>query len=198
MAPDQPPDPIGVALHVASILERLDIPYFAGGSVASSLHGELRSTNDVDLIADLRPDHVVPLLGALRGEYYVSEEGMKEALRLGTSFNAIHLPTALKVDIFVAGRDSFNAERLRHRQRMQVRTDPPGELFVDTAEHTVLRKLEWYRRGGEVSERQWRDVLGVLRVRGDSLDQARLDTWALRLGVADLLERARREAGLAR
>jgi hypothetical protein len=81
---------------------------------------------------------------------------------------------------------------------MQVRTDPPGELFVDTAEHTVLGKLEWYRRGGEVSERQWRDVLGVLRVRGDSLDQARLDTWALRLGVVDLLERARREAGLAR
>lgn len=194
MAPDQPPDPIAVALQVASILERLDIPYFAGGSVASSFHGELRSTNDVDLIADLQDAHVRPLLAALRDEYYVSEEAMREALRSGSSFNAIHLPTALKVDLFVAGRDPFNAERLKHRQRMQVRTDPPGELFVDTAEHTVLRKLEWYRRGGEVSERQWRDVLGVLRVRGDSLDQGRLDTWAPRLGVADLLARARREA----
>lgn len=194
MAPDQPPDPIGVALHVASILERLDIAYFAGGSVASSLHGDLRSTNDVDLIADLRPVHVVPLLAALSGEYYVSEEAMNEALQLGTSFNAIHLPTAFKVDIFVVGQDPFNLERLRHRLRLQVRTDPPGELFVDLPEHTVLRKLEWYRRGGEVSEQQWRDVLGVLRVRGDSLDQARLDTWAPRLGVADLLARAKQEA----
>ena len=194
MAPDQPPDPIAVALHVASILERLDIPYFAAGAVASSLHGDLRSTNDVDLIADLRLAHIAPLHSALSADYYVSEEAMKEALRSDTSFNAIHLPTAFKVDIFVVGRDPFNLERLKHRQRMQVRAEPPALLFVDLPEHTILRKLEWYRRGGEVSERQWRDVIGVLRVRGDGLDQARLDTWAERLGVADLLAQARREA----
>ena len=119
---------------------------------------------------------------------------MKEALQYGTSFNAIHLPTAFKVDIFVVGRDPFNLERLKHRQRLQVRADPPGELFVDLPEHTILRKLEWYRRGGEVSEQQWRDVIGVLRVRGDGLDQARLAAWAERPGVADLLAQARREA----
>lgn len=174
-------------------MERLGIAYFAGGSLASSIHGELRSTNDVDLVADLRPSHLAPLLTALGNEFYLSEVAMQEALQFGTSFNAIHLPTGVKVDVFVAGRDPFNAERLALRQRLLVRTDPPGELFVDTPEHSVLRKLEWYRRGGEVSDRQWRDVLGVLRVKGEHLDQARLDTWAVRLGVADLLERARRE-----
>jgi hypothetical protein len=195
MAPDQHPDPIALALDVAAILERLGIPYLVGGSLASSIHGELRSTNDVDFVADVRPSHIAPLLQALLEEFYVSEEAMREALRFGTSFNAIHLPTAVKVDVFIAGGDPFNAERLEHRQRVLVRADPPGELFLDTAEHSVLRKLEWYRRGGEVSDRQWRDVLGVLRAKGEQLDAARLDTWAQRLGVADLLERARAEAG---
>jgi hypothetical protein len=195
MAPDQDPDPIALALVVAAILERLGIPYLVGGSLASSIHGELRSTNDVDVVANLRENHVVPLLGALSQEFYVTEEAMREALRFGTSFNAIHLPMGVKVAVFVAGRDPFNAERLAHRQRVQVRADPPGELFLDTAEHTVLRKLEWYRRGGEVSERQWRDVLGVLHAKGAQLDAVRLDTWAERLGVADLLNRARAQAG---
>jgi hypothetical protein len=195
MTPDRQPDPIGLALAVAGILERLGIPYLVGGSLASSIHGEPRSTNDVDFVADVRPNHLAPLRDALLEEFYLSEEGMREALQFGTSFNAIHLPTALKVDVFIAGADRFNAERLACRQRVLVRADPPGELFMDTAEHSVLRKLEWYRRGGEVSDRQWRDVLGVLRAQGDQLDGARLDTWARRLGVADLLERARGEAG---
>lgn len=194
MAPDRPPDPLGVALAVSAVFERLEIPYLTAGSLASSLHGLPRSTIDIDLVADLKPAHVVPVLAALGHEYYVSEEAMREALRFGTSFNAIHLATAVKVDVFVAGRDPFDAERLMHRQRIRVRTDLPGELFVDTAEHTVLRKLEWYRRGGEVSDRQWTDVLGVLRVQRGRLDQSRLKTWAQRLGVTDLLERALAEA----
>lgn len=123
MAPDHPPDPIEVALAVASILEQLGIPYLVGGSIASPLHGELRSTNDLDFVADVRPAHVARLLAALGQEFYVAEEAMREALQFGTS---------------------FNAERLAHRQRVQVRTDPPGEMFVDTPEHSVLRKLERY------------------------------------------------------
>ena len=117
MTPDQQPDPIALALAVAAILERLGIPYLVGGSLASSIHGELRSTNDVDFVADVRPGHVAPLLAALGGEFYVSEEAVHEALRFGTSFNAIHLPMGIKVDVFVAGADPFNAERLARRQR---------------------------------------------------------------------------------
>ncbi len=195
MAPDQPPDPLTVALAAAAIFERLGIRYVAGGSLASSLHGEPRSTVDIDLVADLQPAHVAPLLAALLPEHYVSEEAVQEAVRTGGSFNAIHLPTAVKVDVFVAGQDPFDAERLVHRQLVQLLRDPPGGLFVDTPEHTILRKLEWYRRGGEVSERQWRDVLGVLRAQGERLDRSRMDMWAERLGVSDLLARARREVG---
>lgn len=194
MAPDRQPEPIRVALAFAGILERLGVPYFAAGSVASSVHGEPRSTDDIDLVADLRPDHVAPLLAALTPDYYVHSDAVRDAVARGASFNAIHLATAVKVDVFVVGTDDFDAERVAHRALVRLWPDPPQELYVDTAEHTVLRKLEWFRRGGETSERQWRDVLGILRAQGRRLDRARLDGWAARLGVSDLLDRAMREA----
>ncbi|MGH7670439.1 MAG: hypothetical protein ACRENQ_13210 [Gemmatimonadaceae bacterium] len=193
MTPDQAPDPIAVALSVAAMLERLGIAYVVGGILASAVYGELRSTNDVDLVVRMELAHVAPLAQALRERFYVSEAAMGEAVRLGTSFNAIHLSTGVKLDMFVAGQDAFDAERLTHRVPTRIRLDPPGELFLDTAEHIVLRKLEWYRRGGETSERQWRDVVGVLRTQGSRLDRAGLGHWAERLGVTDLLERAMRE-----
>lgn len=195
MVPDQLPDPIAVAVEFVSVLERLDIPYLIGGSVASSLHGEPRSTLDVDIVADLRLAHVEPLVTALERDYYIDADTVREAVRTAGSFNAIHLSSAVKVDVFVAGDDAFNAERLEQRERVEVWQDPPAVLFVDTAEHAVLRKLEWYRRGGEVSDRQWRDVLGILRVQGARLDHARLELWADRLAVSDLLRCALDEAG---
>ena len=66
---------------------------------------------------------------------------------------------------------------------------PNGFLYVDTAEHTLLRKLAWYRRGGEASERQWRDVQAIARIQGERLERDRLQLWAARLGVTDLLQR---------
>lgn len=164
------------------------------GSLASSVHGEPRSTNGVDIVADMEAQHVTPLLAALGDRYYVSADAAQEAVRQEAAFNVIHLGTAVKVDVFVAGRDPFDAERLTRRERVRLGSDEPGELWVDTAEYTVLRKLEWYRRGGEISDRQWRDVVGILRAQGSRLDRERLDVWASRLGVGDLLERAQREA----
>lgn len=190
MTPDHAPDPIAVALSVAAILERLGIAYVIGGSLASAVYGELRATNDVDFVVRMDVAQLAPLRQALQERFYVSDAAMREAVQLGTSFNAIHLPTGVKLDMFVAGDDAFDAERLTHRLRTRVRLDPPGDLFMDTAEHIVLRKLEWYRRGGEAPERQWRDVVGVLRAQGSRLDQVRMAYWAERLGVTELLSRA--------
>lgn len=193
MAPEGLPDPLTVALEAAGIFERLGVRYLAAGSLASSLHGEPRSTNDVDLVVDLGGKHVMPLLAALGDRYYVSPDAVWEAVRAGGTFNLIHLGSAVKVDLFVAGDDPFDAERLVHRIRARVGPGESDMLYVDTAEHTILRKLEWYRRAGEVSERQWRDVVGIVRVQGARLDWGRLAAWAPRLGVTDLLERLRRE-----
>jgi hypothetical protein len=182
------------------MLDRLGIPYLVGGSLASSVHGEPRSTNDIDIVADLRQESINSLLGAVAEDYYVSEEAVREAVQAadrgepGDSFNLIHISGAIKIDLFVAGIDHFNAERLRLRQRVQLSPESDASLFVDTAEHSLLRKLEWFRRGGEVSDRQWRDVIAIARVQGERLDLARLHQWAERLGVSDLLARLLSEA----
>ena len=117
MTPDRLPDPLAVALEVARLLEQLEIPYLAAGSLASSLHGEPRSTNDVDFVVDLMPDRVPGFLTALGDRYYVSAEAVTDAVRAGGVFNLIHFATAVKVDLFVAGDDAFDAERLATRRR---------------------------------------------------------------------------------
>jgi hypothetical protein len=194
VAPDATPDPVRVALEFAGVLERLGVAYVAVGSLASSMHGEPRSTDDIDLVADLRPTQVEALLAALGEAYYVSADAVHDAVARGGSFNAIHFSTAVKVDVFVVGGDAFDAERVARGRRIRIVQDPPQDLTVDTAEYTVLRKLEWYRRGGAASDRQWRDVQGVVRAQGDRLDRAAMTAWASRLGISDLLERALREA----
>ncbi|HEY7685922.1 MAG TPA: hypothetical protein VH833_07425 [Gemmatimonadales bacterium] len=200
MAPDTLPEPLRVALAIAATLERLRVPYVVVGSLASSLYGAPRSTDDVDFLVALPPDAVPLLVTALIPEYYVSAEAARDAAtaRHGGAFNAIHLGSAVKVDLFVAGDDRFDAERLARRQLVRLTGElaaAPADVFVDTAEHTVLRKLEWYRRGGAVSERQWGDVIGVVREQGERLDRDYMRAWGERLGVGDLLDRAFREGG---
>jgi len=200
MAPDGLPDPLRVALLVADLLDRLGVSYVLAGSFASSVHGEPRSTDDVDVVADLRSGHAAGLVSALGPEWYVSADTVRAAIARGEggSFNAVHLASGVKVDVFVVGADPFDAHRVASGSAVRVVEDPDRVLRVDTAEHTVLRKLEWYRRGGETSDRQWRDVVGVLRVQGTRLDRRELAVWAERLRVADLLARALREAGVER
>jgi hypothetical protein len=198
MSPEALPEPIAVALGFARTLEELEVPYLVGGSLASSVHGEPRSTNDVDVLADLRPERVAPFVERVEHAYYVSQDAVREAVRSSGQFNVIHLSAALKVDVFLAGGDPFNAERLRCRERVLLMRDPPASLYVDRAEHAIVQKLLWYRMGDGVSERQWRDVLGMLRVQqeGARLDWRRLRLWAVRTGVGELLDRALAELGL--
>jgi hypothetical protein len=196
MPPEGLPDPLRVALSFAGILDRLGVPYVTAGSLASSVHGAPRSTDDVDIVADLTGAHLAGLLGALGGAWYISGDAVRAAVAQGSSFNAVHLASGVKVDVFVVGTDPFDAHRVGSGRVVHLSDEPGAALRLDTAEHTVVRKLEWFRRGGETSERQWRDVVGVLRVQGVRLDRVEVAAWAGRLGVTDLLARAEREAGL--
>ena len=185
-SPDESSDPVAVALQVGAALDHVGVRWLIGGSLASSVHGEPRATQDVDMVVDLQARHVEPLWNALRRDHYVDADEMRLAVKTAGSFNAVHFASAIKVDFFVAGDDPFEAERLAKRQSVET---PSGVLHVDTAEHTLLRKLEWFRRGGEQSERQWRDVQAIARIQGDRLDLDYLRLWAERLGVSDLLQR---------
>lgn len=178
-------------LKVSRVFERLGIPYVTVGSIASSIHGIPRTTEDVDLVAPLEPSHVGPLVEALQKEFYVDGERIHSAIRRGSSFNLIHLGTLVKIDVFVPEK---SVARLEISRRRPVSLEgPDGEevvLQMASPEDVVLQKLVWYRRGNEVSERQWRDALGVLKVQGRRLDLDYLRQGARRLGVEDLLQRA--------
>jgi hypothetical protein len=184
-----------ITLLVTKTLERLGIPYAVGGSLASSLHGVMRSTLDVDIVTDMKEEHIQPLVAALSGEFYADDEMMRDAIKHHSSFNLIHYETAFKVDIFTLKPRSFDQIQLERRQASIIVTDPEQSIFVTSPEDIILAKLEWYRMGGEVSERQWRDVLGVLKTRQGELDLSYLGKWANELGINDLLERALSEAG---
>lgn len=189
------PEPVAVTLLVIEALEALDVPYLIGGSLASAVHGVARTTVDVDLVADLRPEHAERLAQALSDAFYVDTEAIQDAIRRRSSFNVIHLETMFKVDVFVCKQRPFDQAQFERRTTQVIATDPERTAYVASAEDTVLTKLEWYRMGGEVSERQWRDVLGVLKVQGERLDLAYLRRWAGALGIADLLEQALAQAG---
>jgi len=187
-------DSTHVTLFVTQTLERLGISYAVGGSLASSLHGVMRSTLDVDIVADMRLEHIQPLVAALSKDFYADDEMMRDAIEHKSSFNLIHYETAFKVDIFIRKSRPFDQMQLERRRTSVIATDPEQSLYVTSPEDVILSKLEWYRMGGEVSDRQWRDILGVLKTRAGELDRDYLLKWAGELKVADLLERALSES----
>lgn len=132
---------------------------------------------------------------ALAGAFYVDKSPIREAIRTYRSFNVIHLETIFKVDLFVAGPNPFHRAQLARSRLRSLDEASAWQIRVLSAEDTLLAKLNWYRLGGEVSERQWRDVLGVLAVQAGRLESEYLFRMAEELGVADLLARALAEAG---
>jgi len=185
-----------VNLLVARAFEALRVPYFLGGSMASSVHGIYRATADTDFVAALRPNHAEPLTRLLQPTFYADLEAIRAAIASHRCFNVIHLESILKVDVFVTSTAPFHLSQLRRRVLQSASRDGQSTLYIASAEDTVLAKLQWYRDGGGVSDRQWNDVLGVLKVQGAALDRAYLDEWARELGLTDLLGRALDDAGL--
>ena len=183
--------PADAVARVLEVLDRMEIPYLAGGSVASSVHGISRPTLDLDIVADLRSDQVDELAALLQPDFYADTAMIREALDRKRSFNVIHYQTSFKVDVFPLRDDDYSRLSFARRRFEQCLSfgPEPLECAVATAEDTILRKLEWYRAGGETSERQWNDLRGVLKVSGPRLDLAYLRQWAPYLKVDDLLER---------
>jgi hypothetical protein len=187
-----PVDPIETALTVGRVLEALDIPYTVGGSIASSFAGEPRATVDIDVVAEIDETHVDALVSALSATFYVDAGALRRAVRARSSANLIHQATQLKVDLFVAGGTPLDRRQIA--RRLAVDLGEGRRLYVHPPEDILLQKLRWYRLGGEVSDRQWRDIAAIVRVQGPQLQREYLREGARILGVADLLERALSES----
>jgi hypothetical protein len=190
------PDIIEVTMEVVKVFEKLGIAYHIGGSLASSAFGIARSTLDVDIVADIKPEQASTVSENLRGEFYVDPEMILDAIQKQSSFNLIHLETLFKVDVFPLKNHPFDREAFSRRLRKVISEDTSSQLFFATPEDIILHKLTWYKAGEEVSDRQWNDVLGVLKVQGNQLDMSYLNQWAKELSVSELLKKAIDEAGI--
>lgn len=185
------PDILTATEPVAEAFEKLGILYCIGGSVASSAYGIPRSTMDVDMVADLKPVHVRSFVRMLESSYYIDENMILDAIGRRSSFNIIHLETMLKIDIFVARNTPYDIETFKRRRRDTLDEEQKSaEFYLVSPEDIILNKLLWFRLGGGVSDRQWSDVLGVLKVQKNLLDDNYLKYWASELKVEDLLEKA--------
>lgn len=187
-------EPIEVTLKVTGILEKLGIPYLIGGSLASTLYGMVRTTQDSDIISEMRPEHIQPFVTSLQNEFFIDEEMIADSIQHNSSFNMIHRDSMFKVDVFIPRPRPFQRSQIARAQRQTFSFEKEMSANFASAEDTILSKFEWYRMGGEVSDRQWRDILGVLKTRAGELDLDYLRKWAIELKVNDLLERALNES----
>ena len=192
------PDIIEVAMVVAGVLNDLGIDYYIGGSLASSAFGLARATMDVDIVADIKMEHVSRIVGKLERSFYIDQEMAERAIGERSSFNIVHLESMFKVDIFVPPDHPFEKLVFSRRLSRAVTEDGSRELFFSSPEDIILKKLIWYNSGGRISDRQWSDVLGVFKVQSESLDQSYLELWAAKLGVADLLDKASQDSGVGK
>jgi len=172
-------------------LDRIEVPYEIGGSVASSSHGIPRTTMDVDLVVDLPPDKIGQFVDEVGGEFYADAGQIREAFEAGRAANLIHLSSVWKFDLFPLRKDEYSRIEFGRRTFREIQPDngAPIECAISSMEDTILRKLEWFRAGGEISERHWSDVVGLWNVARSRADLSYLRHWAQRLGILDLLER---------
>lgn len=181
--------------QIASAFSGLNVSFVVGGSIASSVYGFPRTTQDIDILADLGKREARKLVDRLRGSFYIDLDSVRDAIRRKTSFNIIHFPTMVKVDIFVVKFRSWAAEEMRRMRAHRFSSETEAPSFpLSSPEDNILHKLEWFRLGGNISERKWNDVLGILKVQQNSLDLEYLQQWAGELGLMDLLQKARNEA----
>lgn len=189
-------DAVHVAQLLAEALEKLGVVYWIGGSMASSVYGLPRTTQVVDLVADLQEDHTDGLMGALENEFYIDRQTVQRAIRTRRSFNVIHLDSMYKADIFLLGATPYAQAEKNRRQSEPLGNQPNApQAYFCSAEDIILHKLVWFRKSQGTLMKQLDDVQHVLKVQARSLDFNYLHQWAAELGVADLLYKAMMEAG---
>jgi len=182
---------------VIECFERFGIDYCIGGSIASSAYGIARATMDVDLIAKIETKHVDNLVKALEKNYYIDAGMITNAIQKKSSFNLIHLETMIKIDVFILRDQPYDLNAFDRRQTDTLDEENTRKFYLSSPEDVILSKLQWYHLGGRLSQQQWKDVLGVLKVQGDRLDLKYLKYWASKLNLSDLLNSSFNDAGIA-
>ena len=181
-------EPLKIVVETACIFRKLDIRYMIGGSMASSLFGIPRATQDVDFVVELDKDVIALLCRELEGAYYYSEPMIEDAVKRHSTFNIIHLGTMFKVDVFVADKDSHAEQQLMRRVPFKLDVSGEDDLFLTSPEDLIIEKLNWYNKGGRVSSNQLNDVEGIIKIQGSNLDWDYLRKLTNQRNLSDLLD----------
>ena len=190
------PDIIIALDKVIDCFEKLSIDYYIGGSVASSTYGIARATLDVDLVANIELDQVNPFVKALKTDYYIDTGMINRAIHKTASFNLIHLETMVKIDVFIFKHQPYDSKAFIRRRTDTLDEKSSRKFYLSSPEDVILSKLRWYQNDSGVSQQQWKDVLGILKVQSDKLDVEYLRYWASKLNLSDLLNRSFDDADL--
>jgi hypothetical protein len=184
------PQELKIIQKLTDLLDQLSIVYAIGGSIASSVYGVIRFTQDADITVSPFSPVADKLYEMLKDDFYISKQAMYQALESRGSFNVIHFETSFKIDIFVQADDEFEKQLLARSRKINLGDPLDKALSFISPEDIILLKLKWYSRGGSASQRQWSDILGVLAVQRGRLDLKYLGQWAEKLGLNDLLQKA--------
>ncbi len=194
----EPVDPLALALRLGAMLDAQGVPYVIVDSVAAIVHGEYRTTRDLDVVLNLEPDAVSALVQGLREGHIFAPDDIIDAMlhlpearadwRQRASFCAYEQTTGFQIDIYLSSGRPFEVMQFQRAQIIEIPGATGGMLRVASAEDTVLAKLEWYRLAP--SDRQWRDVQAILRVQDTAPDLAYLRHWAAELDLTRLLDAA--------
>ena len=191
------PDILSALQPVVNVLENLSIPYYIGGSIASSVYGISRATIDIDIVADIKLQHIDLLKQELGKSYYIDGDMIKNSIENSSSFNLIHLETSIKIDVFIFKNIPYQRSAFERKVKDNFEDDDSKtEFYFSSPEDIIISKLQWYELGGKESERQWLDVIGVIKVQADSLDKKYLQNWTKKLGIYELLKNAFNDAGI--
>ena len=169
--------------YVITCFERLKIPYFVTGSFASIYYGEYRTTVDIDIVAQVRAEHIAPLVAAFQPpDFYISDDGVRDAVKTRFQFNIIDMSTALKIDVIIESGDEFDLSRRSRVKRIEAA--PSLDTWFASPEDVIIKKLLYYQEGG--SDKHLRDIAGMLRVSGKTIDQIYIEKWAKNLNVMEI------------
>jgi len=180
----------------ARAVDTAGLRYVVGGSVAAGYYGEPRATLDVDVLVEAGASDASRLATSLQAEFLVTADAVRDAVEHGSSFNAFNRSAFTKIDVYVAGDGELDRAQLASRRAQPLFEGSETLIWVTSPEILVLRKLDWFRRGRMMSERQWLDVLGILKQQRERLDRRVMDDSARRVGLEYLLRRATDDAGL--
>lgn len=168
---------------VVKVLERLRLPYFLTGSIASSYFGEPRFTNDIDVVVALPAGRVAEFCREFpTSDFYVSEDAARDAVRTSSQFNILHPESGFKVDVMIPGDNAFNQSRFSRASRHF--PEDRYEAMFASMEDVILKKMEYYREGG--SEKHLRDITGIVKLNPDKVDYQYIADWSTRMDLQDI------------